>query len=650
MNRSFSSFGFLLAVCLLAGARLCLGSDIPLVDYDETWFFHKGTNAPQSGWQTIADSSLDASWASGMGGFGYADNNAETNLCQTLLPDMMGNYTTLYLRKQFSVVSSVDTNLHLMLTMDWDDGFIAWLDGHYLTNALVTGAPAEPPYTATASGAHESSHGNSSPRPSVTYDFGPVGARLGLGPHTLAIMGLNQTVDSSDFIQLATLYLTPAPIVSHGDTWLYRKGTNAPQSDWKTVDDASLDATWASGPGGFGFADNSAETALCQTLLTGMRSNYTTLYMRQQFTTSGMDTNLHLFLTMDWDDGFIAWLDGNYLVSEFVSGAPAEPAYNAVATADHESSHGNSSALPPTTHDLGAIGTRLSPGKHTLAIMGLNSSRSSSDFIQVADLAVAAAPPPPPVVTNFPPGWRFIFFGDARGNSSSSPVDSQILGEIARAATNEQPAFILFSGDLVYDGSLGMPAFQLWTNAMSPVYRAGIPVYPIMGNHDAQGIGPATFTNLFGPTLPANGPAGEIFRTYSFVHSNALVLALDNYIGDQGTVNQPWINAQLATNRLPHIFSFGHVSAFQVTTDHRSMAEYTTPALRDAFWNSLRNAGSKMYICGHYHFYDHARIDDGDGDPSNDLHQFVLGAGGAPPMTDPPTYPGSNAPWIPRYV
>jgi hypothetical protein len=125
------------------------------------------------------------------------------------------------------------------------------------------------------------------------------------------------------------------------------------------------------------------------------------------------------------------------------------------------------------------------------------------------------------------------------------------------------------------------------------------------------------------------------------------VLGGGQLLVSQGTVNQPWINGVLATNRLPHIFTMGHVSAFQVTTDHRSMSEYAPAALRDLFWNSLSNTGAKVYLCGHYHFYDHARMDDGDGNPENDLHQLVLGAGGAPPMTKAPNYPGTNSTWTP---
>ena len=623
-------------------------TNTPLAEAEDTWFYHKGTNAPQTGWKTIADTALDATWTNGMGGFGYAGNSAETNLCETLLLDMKGNYSTFFMRHQFSIVSALDTNLHLMLTMDWDDGFIAWLDGVYLTNSNVSGAPAEPAYTATASAGHESSHGDSSPKPSVTYDFGPVGSRVGLSTHTLAIVGLNESLgSSSDFVQIADLYLAPAPVVSHAEVWRYRKGTNAPQSNWKTVADASLDSTWASGAGGIGYANNTTETSQCQTLLTDMTNTYSTLYYRRQFTNSTtFATNLHIMLTMDFDDGFIAWLDGNFLASEYVNNSPTEPAYGDRAGGEHESSLGGSGANPPTTYDCGAVGTRLSPGTHTLAIMGLNATLSSSDFIQLADLSVEIPPSPPPPITNFPPGWRFIFFGDTRGNSSGAPVDTQILGELARALTNERPAFVLFSGDLIYDGTLGTPAYQIWTNAISPIYRAGIPYYPLLGNHDAQGTGESTFTNMFAPILPANGPSGEVFRTYFFTYSNALIIALDNYIST-GTINQSWLNSILATNRLPHIFTMGHVSAFQVTTDHRSMGEYAAPALRDTFWSSLSNAGAKIYMCGHYHFYDHARLDDGDGDPSNDLHQFVLGAGGAPPMTKVPDYPGVNDSWTP---
>src|SRR6266404_8230082 len=125
----------------------------PLVNHSDTWRYHKGTNAPQAGWQSIADAALDATWASGKGGIGYADNANETSLCQTLLNDMRNSYTTVYLRQSFQVADTVDPDLHLVLTMDWDDGFVAYLDGVEIQRALAPGSiGAEPTHTALATG------------------------------------------------------------------------------------------------------------------------------------------------------------------------------------------------------------------------------------------------------------------------------------------------------------------------------------------------------------------------------------------------------------------------------------------------------------------------------------------------------------------
>ena len=179
-------------------------------------------------------------------------------------------------------------------------------------------------------------------------------------------------------------------LVNHGDSWRYRKGTNAPQADWKTAADGSLNAAWLTGNGGFGYANNTNETQLCQTLLSDMLNRYTTVYMRRSFTiASPVDSTARLQLTMDFDDGFIVWLDGNYLTNRFVAGAPTEPAFNTRAnTTGHESSNGDTGPQAPENYDLGAVGARLGVGTHILAVIGLNTSTNSTDFIQIADLSV----------------------------------------------------------------------------------------------------------------------------------------------------------------------------------------------------------------------------------------------------------------------
>jgi hypothetical protein len=190
---------------------------VPLVNSSDSWFYHKGTNAPQSDWKTVADGGLNGpTWITGQGGFGYStDNPGELVDSRTTLGDMQNLYTTVYLRKSFQVSADPAPNQHLLLNVDWDDGFIAWLDGVYLTNMLVTVAPAEPANDAVANSNHESSHGNAgnNPQPAMTFDLGVVGSRLTVGTHTLAIIGLNSSKNSSDFLIVPNLYLDipPAP-------------------------------------------------------------------------------------------------------------------------------------------------------------------------------------------------------------------------------------------------------------------------------------------------------------------------------------------------------------------------------------------------------------------------------------------------------
>ena len=122
---------------------------------------------------------------------------------------MINFYTTLYVRRSFEIAGAVDPARHLLLTMDWDDGFVAYLDGAELMRSNAGTGPAEPANTALASPIHESSRGTSGNAP-VTFDLNPVGGRLSPGTHTLAFIALNGTSGSSDLVLLADLSLGPA--------------------------------------------------------------------------------------------------------------------------------------------------------------------------------------------------------------------------------------------------------------------------------------------------------------------------------------------------------------------------------------------------------------------------------------------------------
>jgi len=181
---------------------------------------------------------------------------------------------------------------------------------------------------------------------------------------------------------------------------------------------------------------------------------------------------------------------------------------------------------------------------------------------------------------------------------------------------------------------------------MAPVYQAGVRVLAVQGNHETSVPGSAKVWNrvFSGPyAMPANGPAGAEGITYAASHRDVLVLALDQ---THRRVDLAWVTAQLAAAKAPHRFAMGHYPAFKVL--HQDNLDDDAQH-RDAFWRALGRGGVRVYFAGHDHFFDHARIDDGDGSAANDLHQLILGGGGAPLYSDG-AYDGENGSYAPRRV
>jgi 3',5'-cyclic AMP phosphodiesterase CpdA len=238
--------------------------------------------------------------------------------------------------------------------------------------------------------------------------------------------------------------------------------------------------------------------------------------------------------------------------------------------------------------------------------------------------------------------WKFIVTGDSRDGDNG--VNTTILGELAAEIVKRQVDFVLLSGDLV-NGYVDQTALEsqlnTWRNTMQLVYDAGIGVYVVRGNHDVgDPAGVTAWNKVFKGefSLPDNGPAGEKNLTYSVTHKNALIISLDQYIKHR-RVNQAWLAAQFAANTKPHIFVLGHEPAFKALHED-CLDDY--PAERDVFWGSIEKAGGRTYFCGHDHFYNHARVDN-DGDPSNDIHQYIVGTAGAPLYDWLGNYDGDNS-------
>lgn len=103
-----------------------------LVSVGDTWKYLKGTANPDAAWKNVSFD--DSSWLSGPTGIGYGDGDDAT-----LLTDMEDNYLTVYSRKTFSLASTNTTTL--TLTIDFDDCFVAYLNGQEVARRKMPVSP-----------------------------------------------------------------------------------------------------------------------------------------------------------------------------------------------------------------------------------------------------------------------------------------------------------------------------------------------------------------------------------------------------------------------------------------------------------------------------------------------------------------------------
>lgn len=180
------------------------------------------------------------------------------------------------------------------------------------------------------------------------------------------------------------------PLIVEGDVWRYFKGMQQPPADWNSL--SFDDSTWLSGPTPIGFENSSGYESQIATNLTDMRNAYLSVYARREFVIDDPARVVALAFTMDYDDGYVAYLNGVEIAAQ---SAPASRAYDQPATASHEACCGSGTPTgpcPPESIDLSDHIADLVPGVNVLAVQAHNQSLSSSDFIFIAELFIAVTP------------------------------------------------------------------------------------------------------------------------------------------------------------------------------------------------------------------------------------------------------------------
>lgn len=183
-------FAVTLLLCFSAGlAGVAQGHWESLILADQNWKYLPAVSEPPADWMSPGFD--DSSWPEGPGGIGYADGDDATEI---------GPVNSLYLRRSFELTDETMIG-RLLLDIDYDDAFVAYLNGQEFARSsnVVDDAPAFDGALTTDREA-QMQYGGLPER----YDADT--SLLQPGSNVLAVHILNNGINSSDLTSLIFLH------------------------------------------------------------------------------------------------------------------------------------------------------------------------------------------------------------------------------------------------------------------------------------------------------------------------------------------------------------------------------------------------------------------------------------------------------------
>ena len=96
----------------------------PLIAPNAEWdYLGSGATPETEMWTKVGFDAKEEGWLRGPAGFGYGDGDD-----RTVLNDMMGEYSTLFIRREFEIPAGTDKR-RIGLAINYDDGFALFLNG-----------------------------------------------------------------------------------------------------------------------------------------------------------------------------------------------------------------------------------------------------------------------------------------------------------------------------------------------------------------------------------------------------------------------------------------------------------------------------------------------------------------------------------------
>ena len=160
--------------------------------------------------------------------------------------------------------------------------------------------------------------------------------------------------------------------VNSTDTWKYFVGTTNPDTNWRN--NAFNDASWQSGPGGIGFGDGDDNTTI---------TTCNSVMMRRHFAIADTANILKAIFNLDYDDGFVAYLNGVEIARANLGTPGDRPAYNVNATVSHEAVMYQGMTPDSFYVDPERFKSILRIGDNVLAVQVHNTMASNPDLTSI---------------------------------------------------------------------------------------------------------------------------------------------------------------------------------------------------------------------------------------------------------------------------
>jgi hypothetical protein len=158
-------------------------------------------------------------------------------------------------------------------------------------------------------------------------------------------------------------------VVAAADTWHYLPGTAEPPANWSNP--GFNDDLWPSGPGGIGYGDGDDGTTINQV---------PSVFLRINFNLTDTSDVSWAILHVDYDDAFVAYLNGYEIARSNIGTTGTRPPYNALAITDHEATVYPGGIPERFIIYRDTLDKYKIEGENLLSIQVHNSSYTSSDL------------------------------------------------------------------------------------------------------------------------------------------------------------------------------------------------------------------------------------------------------------------------------